>query len=189
MTTRVRNPNPPSWRDRPASMRPGISQEWIDEQKRLRITRAVATVIAEKGYEGASVREIVKAGACARKTFYELFPNREGVFEYAITLAVREAKEAALKAEEEHGGLAAVAAVAHWVMQNRDLAFAALVEGPKLGRYGDEFEAIVAGLEVERPLADLLVGALESQLRSMLRSGSRIDTSALVKIVEPYLGA
>src|SRR5689334_4255912 len=57
----------------------GMATARIDLQ-RVRILDATAIVVAERGYEAATVADIVRAAGVSRSTFYEQFASKEACF-------------------------------------------------------------------------------------------------------------
>lgn len=58
----------------------GLSREQVAESQRERLLAAVAHVVAEKGYRGATITEIVKAASVSSRVFYEFFESKEEAF-------------------------------------------------------------------------------------------------------------
>lgn len=50
------------------------------ESQRARILHAVTVVVAERGYEAATVADVVRAAGVSRSTFYEQFASKEACF-------------------------------------------------------------------------------------------------------------
>jgi AcrR family transcriptional regulator len=71
----------------------------ISEIQRVRILTAAAEIVGERGYAGMSVARVTARAGVSRRTFYDLFDDREdcfmAVFEDAVTRAARVAQEAA----------------------------------------------------------------------------------------------
>ena len=57
-----------------------LSREQVAEVQRARIMRAVAQVVVEHGFSGASITQVAKAAGVSRATFYDLFENFEQCF-------------------------------------------------------------------------------------------------------------
>ena len=55
----------------------GTPRVQVEEIQRSRLMSAAAAVIDELGYEQASVQRIADRARVSRRTFYELFVNRE----------------------------------------------------------------------------------------------------------------
>ncbi len=66
-----------------------LSREQVTEMQRARIMRAVAQVVAEHGFSGASIRQVAKAASVSRATFYDLFENFEQCFLAVLDAAMR----------------------------------------------------------------------------------------------------
>jgi AcrR family transcriptional regulator len=57
--------------------RHGLPREFVEENQRRRILDGLAHAICAKGYLAASIGDIVKSARTSRRTFYELFENKE----------------------------------------------------------------------------------------------------------------
>ena len=60
--------------------RHGLSRAFIVSNQRERLLDAIANVVAEKGYAGTRVADITDYAGVSRKTFYELFDDKEDCF-------------------------------------------------------------------------------------------------------------
>jgi AcrR family transcriptional regulator len=71
----------------------GVSfkREQVDEIQRTRVLGALSEVVAERGAGGATVAHIVACAGVSRRTFYELFADREECFLAAFDQAVERA--------------------------------------------------------------------------------------------------
>jgi len=67
--------------------RHGLSREEVEVSQRTRLIRAMVDVMAEKGYAGTSVADILSGARVSRETFYELFGSKEDCFMSAFELA------------------------------------------------------------------------------------------------------
>ncbi|HET6507122.1 MAG TPA: TetR/AcrR family transcriptional regulator [Baekduia sp.] len=83
--------------------RHGLSRAFIASNQRERLLDAIANVVAEKGYASTRVADITEYAGVSRKTFYELFSDKEDCF-----LAAYDAISALLM-DRMAKGLAAVA--------------------------------------------------------------------------------
>jgi AcrR family transcriptional regulator len=61
------------------------------ERNRRRAVAAMTAVIGEQGYPGTTVRDVLERARMSRRTFYELFENREHCFLAAYEQACDEA--------------------------------------------------------------------------------------------------
>ncbi len=60
--------------------RHGLSRAFIASNQRERLLDAIANVVAEKSYAGTRVADITDYAGVSRKTFYELFTDKEECF-------------------------------------------------------------------------------------------------------------
>jgi len=60
--------------------RHGLSRGTVRASQTMRVLEATAAVVAEKGYAGTSVNAIIERAGISRKTFYELYANKEEAF-------------------------------------------------------------------------------------------------------------
>lgn len=58
----------------------GLSPQFVAEHQRERLISAAVTVVAEKGYAEATVADILEQSGISRKTFYDLYTNKEDCF-------------------------------------------------------------------------------------------------------------
>jgi AcrR family transcriptional regulator len=67
--------------------RHGLSRAQVEASQRLRLVRAMAEVMAEKGYARTSVADILRRARVSRETFYELFDSKQDCFMSAFEQA------------------------------------------------------------------------------------------------------
>ncbi|HWH94101.1 MAG TPA: TetR/AcrR family transcriptional regulator [Baekduia sp.] len=60
--------------------RHGLSRAFIASNQRERLLDAIANVVAQKGYAATRVADITEYAGVSRKTFYELFTDKEDCF-------------------------------------------------------------------------------------------------------------
>jgi AcrR family transcriptional regulator len=74
----------PRQRRRPPHQLPpgrhGLSREEVREHQRTRIFAAVAETVTVMGYADTAVEDIIAAAGVSRRTFYDLFPNKDEAF-------------------------------------------------------------------------------------------------------------
>src|ERR1700685_3870381 len=95
-------------------------REQLGEIQRVRMLAAAAQVVAEHGYGGMSVARVTGRARVSRRTFYELFEDREDCFLAVFDEAVDRARTVAIRAvagertwrEQVRAGLAALLAFA-----------------------------------------------------------------------------
>ena len=71
--------------------RNGLGHEQVAEIQRARILAAMVELVAERGVSGATIARIVAGSGVSRRTFYELFKDREDCFVAAFDMAVERA--------------------------------------------------------------------------------------------------
>src|SRR5580698_1333323 len=80
------------------AVRDGSEQFHVGEVQRVRLLAAALSVVREGGYGGMSVSRITSRAGVSRRTFYELFEDREdcflAVFDEAVERASRRADAA-----------------------------------------------------------------------------------------------
>jgi AcrR family transcriptional regulator len=74
--------------------RGGLSREEVNDIQRARILSAMVEVASELGYAGAAVAPVVARAGVSRRTFYELFEDREDCFLAAFEWGAQQAREA-----------------------------------------------------------------------------------------------
>lgn len=62
------------------SGRHGLSRTEVSENQRARLLTAVVQVARRTGYSGLTIRDVIAAAGVSRKTFYELFEDKDDVF-------------------------------------------------------------------------------------------------------------
>jgi AcrR family transcriptional regulator len=72
----------------------------VIEMQRRRLLLAIVELVAEEGLEGASAGRICKRAGVSRRTFYEIFEDREACLRAALEEAVRQIAESVLPAYE-----------------------------------------------------------------------------------------
>jgi AcrR family transcriptional regulator len=66
-----------------------MSREQVAQVQRARMLRAMAEVMAEQGYVGTSVADVIARAGTSRETFYEQFASKQGCFIAAYELAAQ----------------------------------------------------------------------------------------------------
>ena len=67
----------------------GLERAEVERVQRERLTAAMAHVVAEIGYEETTVERVLVEAGISRRTFYELFDDREDCFLAAYDAAMR----------------------------------------------------------------------------------------------------
>ncbi|HEV7771276.1 MAG TPA: TetR/AcrR family transcriptional regulator [Solirubrobacterales bacterium] len=119
---------------------PPVSRDKAAADQRRRILDATAELVAEKGYQGATIELIVRRAKVGYQTFYKSFEDKEAAFlvlvEEAIEGLEKRVKQAYEREREWPDQIAAgLGALFEEVAANPDVAHACLVEaitaGPK----------------------------------------------------------
>jgi AcrR family transcriptional regulator/DNA-binding MarR family transcriptional regulator len=191
----------------------GLPRDQVSEVQRARMLSAVVDAVAEVGYAGMSVAQVIDRAGVSRRTFYELFESREDCFVAAFDETVREFGEAIVDAyERESSWLASIRAalatlltlcerepamawlciVESWGAGERTLGRCAEVSGA-LAKAVDRGRREVSAREPSPVTGEGLVGGVVSVVHSNLvhrRRSSLMDLLAplMSMIALPYLG-
>ena len=186
----------------------------VEEIQRVRLLTGAVSAIDELGYAQTTVGHIACRSRVSRRTFYELFANREecltAIVEEAVGMVVAELAVAGLDGlawrERIRVGLAAILA---FLDREPELARVCVVQalrgGPRVLERREELLASLAtvvdegravgsrGVECTRLTAEGLVGAAFAIVYARLLRGKREPLSDLLgelmaMIVLPYLG-
>ena len=68
----------------------GLDRRLVAESQRTRLLEAVGRAVAEKGYGGATIDDIVRRAGVSKMTFYEHFRDKEDCFIAAYEAASEE---------------------------------------------------------------------------------------------------
>ena len=193
--------------------RHGLSRQEVTESQRERLLAATAELIAERGYTGVPITEIVRRAAVANRVFYENFKSKEeaSLAAYdAIADHVTELLSAAADPVEDWPGrvtAALRAAIAFFdaePMLARFCLVAPFTSTPKIAAHGRDRAAAAlpylaqgrdlhrGGAELPASTEDSLLGGVVSQLSRSLLAGPGLLGALLPDLVEfvltPYLG-
>jgi AcrR family transcriptional regulator len=192
----------------------GLPREHVGEIQRLRILTAMAEVASERGVGAATVARVVARAGVSRRTFYDLFEDREACFLAAFELALLQAGRDVLPAWGVPGVWrerirAALTALLVFLDEQPALARLCVVQalgaGPEaLERRGEVLLALTGAVDEGRgearrgvdppPLtADGVIGGVLSVIHTRLRENSDEPLTGLLgelmsMIVLPYLG-
>jgi AcrR family transcriptional regulator len=194
----------------------GLPREHVSEIQRLRILGAMGDVAAERGAGSVTVAHVVAKAGVSRRTFYDLFEDREACFLEAFKEALAQASVGVLEAYGAPVSWRERTRMALWAMlvffdahpaAARLCVVEALAAGPRALEYrGEVLAGLIAAVDEGRaelpkgarqpaPLtADGVVGAVFSVIHSRLLRADRAPLSALLgelmgMIVGPYLGS
>jgi AcrR family transcriptional regulator len=195
--------------------RHSLPPDLVAFNQRERLLGAVATVVAKHGYNKTTVALLTEAAAVSRRTFYEIFKDKEECFlaafdaldEYLEGLIVE-----AVAGEEQWPDqvAAALATVTRFFASRPDLARLFLIEAAAVGegtvdrrrRRADRFIALLepgrAYRSSDRPLAEgleeaLVGGVVTLVARRIIAAEASELASFVAAVIEfaltPYLGA
>jgi AcrR family transcriptional regulator len=186
----------------------GLPRRQVTEIQRARILAAAVEVVEEVGYAGMTVAQVIGRAKVSRKTFYDLFADRQNcfmaVFEEAIA-RIRAIVSEACADEEKwrecvHSGLARLLA---FLEEEPVLARICLIEAQGAGTkvlerrdqvFGELAEILDRGRTVTNAVREPpLVGAVFAVLQTRLLERSQEPFEDLLgplmsMIVLPYLG-
>lgn len=84
--------------------RHGLSRDAVAESQRERLLNAVVEAVAEHGYSETTISQLIEVAAVSRRTFYELFDDKEEVALAAHTMIVDHLQGALREAAAEFEG-------------------------------------------------------------------------------------
>jgi AcrR family transcriptional regulator len=186
----------------------------VGDIQRARIIVAMSELVRERGAGGMAVAHVVSRSGVSRRTFYELFDDREDCFLAAFDRAVGRAGEVVLPAYRAEGEwrerlAAALEAALRFLDAEPDTAYlcvvGALAAGPQaLERRARVVRSLVAAVHEggrdacsprpDRLVAEGIVGAVLAIVHTRLlgdkpRALLGLSNPLMATIVLPYLGA
>ncbi|MGH2879600.1 MAG: TetR family transcriptional regulator [Solirubrobacteraceae bacterium] len=191
----------------------GLGQAHLAQIQRARILAATFDVVAEHGAASVSVAHIVERSGVSRRTFYEIFSDREdcllGAFEYALELAGQRVLPAYGAPSRWHERIrAGLLALLEFFDEQPQMARLLLVESLAGGstltkRRGEVNAQLIAAVDAGRgeskldpqllPLtAEGTVGGVVSILQNVsppVEPLSKLINPLMALVVTPYLGS
>lgn len=186
----------------------------IAEIQRSRMLNAALEAIDEVGYAHLTVAQVISRARVSRKTFYDVFADREdcfmAIFDEAVERAREQGREAYTQGEDWRSGVhAALAALLEMADAEPQLARLCVVESLAAGdavleRRERTVAAIAAGIDLARrergagkppPItAEFLAGGILGVLHERLRDRAGGPVSGLLgelmsMLVLPFFGA
>ena len=188
--------------------RDSVGRESVAEIQRARMLAAMVDVVAERGAANASVAHVVARSGVSRRTFYEIFEDREDCFLATFDQAVERIAEQVVPAYEAPGSWQAkiraaltelLACLDEDPRIGRLLIVESLAAGPKALRHRTRVLAgLIAAIDAGRktgigtrtnqppPLsAEGVAGGALSVLHARLTGG---EPKPLVELVNPLMG-
>lgn len=192
----------------------GLPRGQVTEIQRSRMLTAAVQAVEEVGYARMTVAQVIGRAKVSRKTFYDVFADREDCFLAAFDLAVAQAQALVIEAyaresDWREGMRAGLARLLAFMDEEPGLARLCVVEA--LGAGGrvvehrakvlDELAAVVDGgrslgnaaREPPQVTAEGVVGAVFAVIHTRILEGDKEPLSNLLAplmsmIVLPYLG-
>jgi AcrR family transcriptional regulator len=140
----------------------GLDPRLVAASQRARLLEAVGRVVAQRGYGGATIDEIVRRAGVSKMTFYEHFRDKEVCFVEAYGVASEELLERVKAAYSRPDGWlertrAGIRAYLRWLAGDPALARAFLIEvaaaGPRAAAcredLRDRYAELIRGLQEE----------------------------------------
>jgi AcrR family transcriptional regulator len=111
----------------------GLDRDVVEASQRTRLLEAVGRAVAERGYAGATIDDVVRRAGVSKKTFYEHFADKEDCFLAAYEAASEELLERVREAHASHEDWpertrAGVRAYLRWLAAEPALARVFLIE-------------------------------------------------------------
>jgi AcrR family transcriptional regulator len=187
----------------------------VAEIQRSRMLAATVDVVQEVGYARMTVARVIQRARVSRKTFYDIFPDREECFLAAFEQGLEHARELAVEAYERQPGWrdgvrSALARLLILMEEEPALAKLCIVDALGAGdrvlqRRAEMLEKLAvvvdrgrlvsqAAREPPQVTAEGIVGAVLAVIHTRLLEGGRKPLTDLLgslmsMIVLPYLGA
>jgi AcrR family transcriptional regulator len=199
----------------PPAIRDGLDRSRVAEVQRARLLGAMVGELADRGVANVSVAHVVARAGVSRRTFYELFVDREDCFLAAFEEALNSVSCTVVPAYERAGGWLERMRVSLWALLewlDRDPGWArllivdSLAAGPQVlerrqGALARVVEAIDEGrgqtrrgVEPPSMTAEGVLGGILSILHARLSEKApprliELNGPLMAMIALPYLGA
>jgi AcrR family transcriptional regulator len=193
----------------------GLPRGQVTEIQRSRMIMAAVQAVEEVGYARMTVAQVIGRAKVSRKTFYDVFADREDCFRAAFDQAIAQARALAVEAYEQESGWregirASLARLLRLMDDEPGLAKLCVVEALGAGervlesraQVLDELAMVIdrgrsvgsAASEPPDVTAEGIVGAVFAVLHTRLLEGGKKPLTSLLgplmsMIVLPYLGA
>src|SRR3954466_9197174 len=111
----------------------GLDRDVVEASQRTRLLEAVGRAVAERGYSGATIDDVVRRAGVSKKTFYDHFADKQDCFLAAYETASEELLRRVAEAQESdldwrECTRAGIAAYLRWLAGDPALARVYLVE-------------------------------------------------------------
>jgi AcrR family transcriptional regulator len=142
----------------------GLDRDVVEASQRTRLLEAIGRAVAERGYAGATIDDVVRRAGVSKKTFYDHFADKEDCFLAAYEAASEELLARVAEAHSAHDDWldrtrAGIVAYLRWLAADPALARVYLVEvaaaGPRALERRERLRDRYAELIRERRGSDL----------------------------------
>jgi AcrR family transcriptional regulator len=111
----------------------GLDREVVEASQRSRLLEAIGRAVAERGYAGATIDDVVRRAGVSKKTFYDHFSDKEECFLAAYEAASEELLRRVVEARSGHDDWeartrAGIVAYLRWLAADPALARVFLIE-------------------------------------------------------------
>jgi AcrR family transcriptional regulator len=160
-----------SLRDRRLSPGPGQRAEEVTQSQRERLFGAMVASVSERGYTATRVSDLVELSGVSRRTFYDLFGDKQACFVAAVEAMLGMAFEYAART----AGTGAGDGDGNWEDRARSdfRAFGELIASQPAAARMCLIEAHAAGPEALQPLEATVAGFEAMALHSIAESAER----------------
>jgi AcrR family transcriptional regulator len=178
----------------------GLDRDVVEASQRTRLLEAIGRAVAERGYAGATIEDVVRRAGVSKKTFYDHFADKQDCFLAAYEAAseelLRRVDEAQTSEDDWHERTrAGIRAYLRWLAADPALARVYLVEVAAAGpvalerrealrdRYADLMLARGAPRELPGEVRHAVVAAVDDVVVRHIRAHGAEELPAL----EPVL--
>jgi AcrR family transcriptional regulator len=181
-------------REQKLNPRAALPPEAVRKNQRERIFGAMVATMAEKGYEASSVADLVELSGCSRKSFYELFADKQACFLATLEAILEDA--GGIIARRYDGKGSALAAYIELIVAQPAASRICFVEVYAGGAeaigvmdravadverlFERAFEARDGEASMPAEIVAAIVGGLRKVIHTRLRRGREGELSALV---------
>jgi AcrR family transcriptional regulator len=160
----------------------GLDRDVVTASQRTRLLEAVGRAVADKGYAGATIDDIVRGAGVSKKTFYEHFQDKEDCFVAAYEAASDQLLERVRDAQATGDGWldrtrAGIRAYLRWIAGEPALARVFLIEVAAAGPRAAERRIQLRDRYVE------LMRDLQDEARADLTALPRLPTEVFHALV------
>lgn len=183
-----------------------LERDEVIHHQRARIHGAMVEAVAERGYEGTSVKQVIGLAGVSRRSFYEQFANKQDCFLATFDLIVRrhikQMRKAYLACDGplDERARAVFQCLAHVTCEERNSTLLVVLEAQRAGQDGVlrllratgicehllalSFAESPSALALPMPIVRGIAGGLQRTVATYLREG---HTASTVDLAEEML--